>query len=287
MEDVELYEPTAQDAPELGRICYEAFRQISERHGFTPDFPDAETATKVVGFVMGLPGSFKIAARINGRLVGSNFLLLTDQVAGVGPITVDPDCQSRGVGRRLMEAALGHARQHGFERVRLLQDSSNRTSLSLYASLGLDVREPAGVMKAAPAPKPDATVRLARADDLPALEQLCLRFYKVNRRNELAAWMQSGIPVLLREVHGRIGGYLTPGKLGHGVAETEADMLALIGEIPRHAPPHLAMFFCPLRNTSLFRAALRNGCRLSKVMTLMTLGPYEEPSPVWLPSVIY
>ena len=134
MQDVELLEPTAQDVPELGRICYAAFRHISERHGFAPDFPDPETAAKVVGFIMGLPGSFKIAARINGRLVGSNFLLLTDEVAGVGPITVDPDYQSRGVGRRLMVASLDYARQHGFERVRLLQDSFNRASLSLYAS---------------------------------------------------------------------------------------------------------------------------------------------------------
>ena len=42
-----------------------------------------------------------------------------------------------------------------------------------------------------------------------------------------------------------------------------------------------------LRNTSLYRAALKSGCRLSKIMTLMTLGPYEEPSPVWMPSIAF
>jgi hypothetical protein len=91
----------------------------------------------------------------------------------------------------------------------------------------------------------------------------------------------------VREVQGRIRGYLVPGKLGHGVAETEADALSLIRQISRYAPAGMNNFFCPLRNTSLYRAALRSGCRLSKVMTLMTIGPYEEPMPVWMPSIAF
>ena len=142
-------------------------------------------------------------------------------------------------------------------------------------------------MQAGPAAERDATVRTAHAEDLAVLDELCVRFYKATRRNELAAWMRIGIPLLVREIQGRVRGYLVPGKLGHGVAETEGDALALIGQIPRHAPPDLAFFFCPLRNTCLNRAALRSGCRLSKVMNLMTLGPYEEPAPVWMPSIAY
>jgi GNAT superfamily N-acetyltransferase len=119
-QDVELIRPEAQHIPELGRICYEAFRHVSEGHGFEPDFPDAETAAKVISLILSLPGSFGVAARIDSRLAGSNFMLLTDGVAGVGPIPVDPACHGRGIGRRLMQAALDYAREHGFERVRLL-----------------------------------------------------------------------------------------------------------------------------------------------------------------------
>jgi hypothetical protein len=61
----------------------------------------------------------------------------------------------------------------------------------------------------------------------------------------------------------------------------------LIDQTPRYAPPGMNVFFCPLRNTVLYRAALRAGCRLTKGMTLMTFGPYEEPAPVWLPSIAY
>ena len=128
---------------------------------------------------------------------------------------------------------------------------------------------------------------MAQVGDLPALEELCLRFYKTSRRNELAAWIERGFPVLVHETQGRLRGYLAPGKLGHGVAETEAVALALISQISRHAGPGGDIFFCPLRNTSLYRAALRLGCRLSKIMTLMTLGPYDAPSPVWLPSIAF
>ena len=287
MQDVEYFLPGPQHTAELGRICFEAFRQVSERHGFEYDFPDAETAAGVIGLIQSLPGSFQVAARVDGRLAGSNFMLLTDGVAGLGPITVDPAYHGRGIGRRLMQAALDYAARNGFKQVRLLQDAYNTTSISLYSSLGFDVREPIGVMKATPAAEPDAAVRRAQVSDLPAIEELCVRIYKTSRRNELAAWIKRGVAVLVHEAQGRIRGYLAPGKLGHGVAETKAVALALISQIPRHVPPGLDVFFCPLRNTSLYRAALKSGCRLSKIMTLMTLGSYEEPSPVWMPSIAY
>ena len=287
MQDVELFTPGLNHTEELGRICFEAFRQVSEGHGFERDFPDAETAAKVIGLIQSLPGSFQVAARMDGRPAGSNFLLLPDRVAGLGPITVDPAFHGRGIGRRLMQAALDYAAQHGFRQVRLLQDSYNTASISLYASLGFDVREPIGVMLAAPAGGPDGAVRRAQVGDLPALEELCVRFYKISRRNELAAWIERGFAVLVHETQGRIHGYLAPGKVGHGVAKDEAVALALISQISHYAGPGWDMFFCPLRNTSLYRATLKSGCRLSKIMTLMTLGPYEEPSPVWMPSIAY
>lgn len=48
-------------------------------------------------------------------------------------------------------------------------------------------------------------------------------------------WSKHGFPMLVRETGGHIRGYLSPGMIGHGVAETEADALALIGQLSRHA----------------------------------------------------
>ena len=91
----------------------------------------------------------------------------------------------------------------------------------------------------------------------------------------------------LRERGGRVVGYYLAGIAGHGVAETEDDMLALVREAARQMPPDFHRVFCPLTEGSLYRSFLANGSRAIKVMNLMALGPYERPDGVWVPSVLY
>ena len=287
MDSIQLRPPEPADTPELGRICYEAFRGISTRHGFPPDLPDAEAGARVVDLIQRLPGRFGVAALVNDRLVGSNFMMVADPVAGLGPITVDPACQARGVGRRLMEAALAFAASRGIAQVRLMQDSYNTASLSLYASLGFEVREPVGLMQAGPGAEPHPAIRPAVPDDLTALDELTRRHYRTSRRHELAAWLELGHPVMVFEGGDRLEGYLMPGKLGHGVATNLAVASALISQISRYLVDGQNLFFCPLRQAALYREALQQGCRLMKVMNLMTFGPYEPPEPTWMPSIAY
>ena len=68
-------------------------------------------------------------------------------VAGIGPITVDPALQNGTIGRRLMEAVLERARQ-GVQGVRLVQAAYHSRSLSLYTEARLRrpraARGPAG-----------------------------------------------------------------------------------------------------------------------------------------------
>jgi ribosomal protein S18 acetylase RimI-like enzyme len=283
----ELITPSPDHAPELGRICFEAFRDVDDRHGFPRDFPDVEIAIKVITMMSASKDVFGVAAHTNGTLVGSNFLLRTDAVGGVGPITIDPAYQGKGVGRQLMKAVLDEATARGMEQVRLTQDSFNTASLSLYASLGFNVVEPIGVMRAASATKIDATVRPVEPADLPFLAELSERRYRTNRGRELNHWREHGTPILVREAGGRIRGYLALGMVGHGVAETNADALVLISQISRYAHPGTDLFFLPLRDGDLYRAVLSCGCRLIKVMNLMALGRYAPPQHPWMPSIIY
>ena len=44
-----------EDAKACGTICYEAFKNISEAHNFVPDFPSADVAIGLVGFLLGHP----------------------------------------------------------------------------------------------------------------------------------------------------------------------------------------------------------------------------------------
>ena len=102
--DIRIREGTPTDGEICGRICYNAFKTISEAHGFVPDFPAPEVAIDVLTRMLANPNFYPVVAEIDGRIVGSNFLDERNSIAGVGPITVDPTVQNRAIGRRLMDA---------------------------------------------------------------------------------------------------------------------------------------------------------------------------------------
>ena len=276
-----------EHVPELGRIFYEAFKDISDRHGFPPDASSVGFGRMVTGMMVQQEEIYGVAAIEDGQIVGSNFLLASDEVGGLGPITVEVPLQGQGIGRALMKNVIDYAQQNNIEQVRLLQDSFNMASLSLYASLGFDTKEACALMQPVAAGEEDATIRPVAEADLPAIEELSRRIYKVSRRNEVAALMHGPFLPLLRERDGRITGYFTLGIIGHGVAETEDDAVALIDEAARRVPPEMARFFCPLDEGSFYRRLLKSGCRAIKVMNLMAMGPYDSPDEVWMPSVAY
>jgi predicted N-acetyltransferase YhbS len=279
---------TPADAEACGRIVYEAFQGVAGRHGFSPDFPDVETATQLAQSFIAHPSIFGVVAEEDGRVVGSNFLAEGDAIRGVGPITVDPRRQGGGVGRRLMAAVL--ERGAGAAGIRLLQDAFNMPSLSLYASLGFEVREPVLVMTGRPVSKPGprTTVRRLTEQDLGACNALCARIHGFSRASELADAMRLLAPVV-SERDGRVTGYLTAPTFwlaNHGVAETEDDMKALIlGAGAANAQP--LSFLLPIRQASLFRWCLSEGLKAAKPMTLMTIGEYRTPEGSFIPSVFY
>ena len=96
MSNIELIRPEPQSVPELARICFEAFKGIHQRHGFPLDIPNLEIARHIIGMLASRKDFFSVAARVEGKLVGSNFISIADPVGGVGPITLT---------RHLMDAA--------------------------------------------------------------------------------------------------------------------------------------------------------------------------------------
>lgn len=142
-QNFELVTPTPDDAAELGRICYEAFKTISEAHGFPPDFPNVEAPTGLISMVVSHPDVYGVAARTHdGKLLGSNYLWEMDAVSGVGPITIDVAKQNAAVGRRLMEDVIRRSDERGHLSVRLVQAAFHARSLALYTKLGFNTVEP-------------------------------------------------------------------------------------------------------------------------------------------------
>lgn len=277
---------TPADAAPVGRICYTAFRTIAERHNFAPDFPDAETAIGLMEHLIARGDVHGVVAESAGRVVGSNFLWEDGEVAGIGPITIDPAAQNAGIGRMLMEAVIRRAQARGIQCVRLVQAAYHGRSLSLYSKLGFEAREPLSVLqgRALAFAIEGCDVRPARADDVAAADALCRRVHGHARSGALrAAIAQDAANVVERQ--GRITGYATGiGFFGHAVGETNEDLQALIAAACSFAGPG---FLLPTRNAALLRWCLEHGLRIVQPMTLMTMGPYREPQGAYLPSILY
>lgn len=79
----------AEDAERCGVICYEAFKRISEHHNFPQDFPAPEAAIGLLSMLLSRSDVYSVVAEVDGQIAGSNFLWMSEMVAGVGPITVD------------------------------------------------------------------------------------------------------------------------------------------------------------------------------------------------------
>src|SRR5580704_11107540 len=114
--DVRIAKP--EDAPVCGQICYDAFSTLNATHGFPCDFPGPEAPASVLSMMFSSPGFYCVVAEAGDRIVGSNCLDERSIIAGVGPITVDPEGQNRGAGRKLMQDVLDRSRERGVAGVR-------------------------------------------------------------------------------------------------------------------------------------------------------------------------
>lgn len=284
---IQLRSMRPEDVEPCGRICYEAFRGIAEKHNFRKDFPVPEAAIELMRMLLENPGAFNVVAESEGRVIGSNHLAEFDAIRAVGPITIDPNAQAKGAGRMLMEAVIERGRSA--PSIRLLQDSFNAASLSLYASLGFDVKEPVVVIEGAV--KGDVPsefeVRPIREDDYESCAALCRSVHGFDRINELKHSPPMPHPfVAVRE--GRITAYISTPQfwaINHAVAETERDMQALLLGAGNQCEQ--LSFILPTRQTELFRWLLKQGMKVIKPMTLMSMGEYHEPRGCYLPSVGY
>ena len=277
---------TPADASACGRICYEAFAAIAAQHNFPPDFPSPEFAESVLASMLAHEEVTATAAVIDGAVVGSCFVTDTGPIAAIGPISVAPTVQDGSVGRQMMEQALDAATQRGFVGVRLVQAAYHSRSMSLYAKLGFEVREPLVCMQGSPLgiAIPGLRVRQAHADDAERCNVLHFRVHGHTRQPEVADAIRQGLATVV-ERDGRITGYATLiGFPGHAVGETNGDLQALIGAAEIFLGPG---FLVPTRNGDLFRWCLAHGLRVTQPLTLMSLGLYNEPNGVFLPSVLF
>jgi ribosomal protein S18 acetylase RimI-like enzyme len=274
-----------QHIPTLAKICFEAFGALQDRHGVERDFDSVETAGMVVGLFASRPDFVGFIARDGGEILGSNFIGFSDEVAGVGPITIAPAAQSRGVGKLLMLAVMDEAKRRGIGQVRLMQEAINTTSLSLYTKLGFDWRECCSMMRPAAAAADDPRCRPVTEAELPVIDTISRRHYHASRVNEVAGFLKIGLPGFILRRDGKDAGYFFPGLLGHGFAQTPEDLADLVGHTVRNAPPQFHKLLLPLGQNDLHRTLMSRGGRTIKMFNYMSTGPYTPPVGAWMPSI--
>ena len=284
--EISLRRGLPEDAEVLGKICFDAFASIADAHRFPRDFPAPEVASGLMSMMLGRPDIYSVVAEEGGTAVGSNFLWKSDAVAGVGPITVDPNTQNSKIGRALMEDVLRHADEKGVLSVRLVQAAYHNRSLALYTKLGFDTVEPLSNIQGDPIgiEIEGHSVRSMKAEDMPSVDALTMLVHGHTRHNEVAGAIEQGTAKIV-EHDGRITGYTTGvGFFGHAVGESNEDLKALIAAAEEFSGPG---FLLPTRNGDVLRWCMAHGLKIVQPLTLMGRGLYQEPRRAFLPSILF
>lgn len=281
-----LRDGRAEDAEITGRICYEAFKTIAEKHNFPVDFPGHETTTGLTTMLLNRPDVYSVVAELDGEVVGSNFLWEGNQVSGVGPITISTDLQNGSIGRQLMEDVIRRSDERGFLSIRLVQAAYHNRSLALYTKLGFNPVEALSVIQGNPLniKIEGFAVRPMTETDIPESNDLTRRVHGHTREQDLRDGIGQNTAYVV-ERSGRITGYTQAlGYFGHTVGETNEDLKAIIGASPAFLGTG---FLLPTRNAEVLRWCLENGLKIVQPMTLMSRGFYQEPRGAFIPSIIY
>jgi predicted N-acetyltransferase YhbS len=223
------------------------------------------------------------AAREGERLVGTvTALAYGRELAWIGMMVVDPGVRGRGIGGRLMRAALDHL--HGLGVATAMLDATP-AGRPLYESLGFvaeaEIARWLGVARAAGAAGATAAVRAARADDRAAIAACDRGAFGVDRTRVLDALIEEGAgdALVLASATGELAGYalVRAGRnatyIGPIVATDAAAALALVdGMLARFAGTEVCLDLH--RGGTLAPDALAaRGLTMRRGLTRMRRGP--------------
>lgn len=284
---VKVRRATPADVSICGKIFWNAFNAVADQFNQPRELPpDPHVGDALMTRIFSSPKAYCVVAEQGNRVIGSNCLYEGNAIAGIGPITVDPDAQNAGAGRAMMEAVLARCNERQLPGVRLVQAGYHMRSLSLYTKLGFVERETLARMQGPSLAKKTAgyTFRQATTTDAAACNALCFRVHGHDRADEVADGIAHGM-VTVGEFGGAIVAYTTGlSYFGHSVAENNRDLIALLAQSPTFEGTG---FQVPVRNHEVFRWCLDHGLRALHLNTLMSIGVYNEPQGAWLPSILY
>lgn len=141
--DLSIRDATEKDVPQLINLLRDLF---SIEADFKPDVDKQAAGLKML---LSQPshGVIKVAMTHDGDLVGmvsAQLVISTAQgsySAWVEDMVIDAKCRQQGVGKRLLSAVLGWAKEKGATRAQLLVDIENTSALGYYQHLGWETTQ--------------------------------------------------------------------------------------------------------------------------------------------------
>jgi GNAT superfamily N-acetyltransferase len=154
------------DLPALAAFINAAYRGETARQGWTheADYLDGQRTDPAMlsADLAAHPGAALLAWREDGELLACVWLQpAQDALWKLGLLTVRPDRQGRGVGRRVLEAAEAYAAQHGAGRLAMAVIGLRGPLIAWYRRHGY---QPTGAVE--PFPYGDSRFGLPLRDDL-------------------------------------------------------------------------------------------------------------------------
>lgn len=308
------------DIPRAGEILHQAFNEVFAAHGYPAPISDLAAGRALVTAYRDYEPTGSFVALHEGRIVGSAFLHRRGDRVGVGPVTVDPSCQGRGVGRKLMERIIEEVGD--CTSIRLFQDAFNRESFALYVRLGFVVRDVMAVLRAAP-PRFDADVAPGAPDpgaspgagaclsdgrsggagagspaicremepwDLVNAVACDTALTGMSRPRDLAFLLDHGQAAVLEQdggIRGFAASFLVRDTLfvGPAAAPTAAELVRLVADLTRRSGARVVSVRAPSRPGDLLQMLLQAGFEVRSLGTYMVRGRYDEPSGALLASM--
>lgn len=278
---VSIRQAKEADINACAQAMYSAFLAIDKRHHFSSYFTDLDHARMVAQNLITGDNIYGLVAEADGRIVGSAFMNETRPTRAVGPVSIHPNFQNRGIGRKLMDMLLNRASDA--PSVRLTQDAFNTGSLALYTSLGFNTVEFLTLIqgKFKSQPSSDVAFRPVFKTDYDECIALCQKIVGFDRVPS------NPIDMYCVTRNGHITAYTVDLSTdGYTLGETEADIQALILNIAAQKSSELA-FLVPASYPNLLRWCLNEGMRITKPLTLMAKGDYQVPKGIYFPNLLY
>jgi GNAT superfamily N-acetyltransferase len=278
----EIRRMTREDIPEVGRIGVEAFNDLMARHNRPPLYPDPQVGPLAATAYVSIDAEQSFVATEDGHIVGSIFYRRRGETVSVGPATVAPAAQGRGVGTKLFQYVID--REPQARSMRIMQDSLNLPSFELLVRIGYMLGEevamftlPGGFREER---ESDPAVRMARVEDMADILAMDRRLFGSDRRRDFDFLRRFGKILTLhsgRALQGYLAQMATPGRtmLGPGGADSSEALARLIHHAVGETLGELSLFL-PARSENV-KPLLGVGFRLVGLSNLMYRGEWQAP----------